>query len=322
MFAVLFAAALPVNLYSSAYFGNESFHALLTGVALVAGVDALRAERTSRAQAALLGLWLGLAALTKFTALAIAPVALFFLACKLVAVERADAARAVRAVGIAAGVFLAVCGWYYARNWIHFGVPIAGNWGRLAGSHVWWQQPGFHTPAWYLHFGEALQHPYLAGFVSFADGVYSTFWGDGGVAGRVNPDQRHGFWHHDWVSATYWVALAGTALLAAGAWRALRRALGFAAPASARERAALSFLLTACYAVVFSLALLTASLPYFAQAKGSYALCLVGPLAVFFADAAARSDAALAARGWHPARSVLAGLLAAVLGACFLGYAA
>jgi hypothetical protein len=136
----------------------------------------------------------------------------------------------------------------------------------------------------------------------------------------VNPDQRHGFWHHDWVSANYWVALAATALLVFGAWRALRRALATSAPR--RDRVALSFLLTACYAVLFSLALLTASLPYFAQAKGSYALCLVAPLAVFFGDAVARIDGALAARGWHPARSVLAGVLAAVLGAGFLGYAA
>jgi hypothetical protein len=320
LLAVLFAAALPVNLYSSAYFGNESFHALLAGLALLAGVDALLAERTRAAQAALLGLWLGLAALTKFTALAIAPVALFFLACKLVAIERAEPARTARRVALCAGVLLAVCGWYYARNVVHFGTPIAGNWGRLAGSHTWWQQPGFHTPAWYLHFGESLRHPYLAGFVSFADGAYSTFWGDGGVAGRVNPDQRHPFWHHDLVSATYWTGLAGTALLAFGALRWLRRALGDrTAP---RERAALSFLLTACYAVAFSLLTLTASLPYFAQAKGSYALCLIAPLALCFADGAARVDALLAARGAHQIRSIFAALLALVLGTAFLGYAA
>ncbi len=320
LLAVLFAAVLPVNLYSSAYFTNESFHALLAGVALVACVDALLASRTTPRQAALLGLWLGLAALAKFTALAIAPVALFFLACKLVAVERVRWTRAARLVALAALVLVGIAGWYYARNLIELGAPIAGNWGSLPGTQAWWQQPGFHTAAWYTGFGESLRHPYLAGFRSFADGVYSTFWGDGGIGGRASPAQRHGFWQHDFVSAAYLLGLVATALLGLGALRALRRSFRDPEP---RMRAALSFLLSACYAVGFSLLVLTASLPYFAQAKGSYALCLVGPLALFFADAAAQLDAALASRrGADVWRAGFAGLLTVVLGGFFLGYAA
>jgi len=285
----------------------------------VAGVDALLAPRTTRAQAAWLGLWLGLAALAKFTALALAPVAHFFLACKLVAIERAPAARALGLPALAAAILLGVAGWYYARNVLVFGTPFAGNWGDLAPGMSWWQQPGFHTPTWYLRFGESLVHPYLAGFVSFWDGVYSTLWGDGGIGGRVDPGQRHGFWHHDFVSSAYWLGLPATALLAFGAWLALRRAFR---DADARVRAALSFLLTACYAVGFSLLVLTAPLPYFAQAKASYALCLAGPLALFFADGAARVDAALAARAATAWRAAFAGLLAALCGGFFLGYAA
>jgi hypothetical protein len=45
-------------------------------------------------------------------------------------------------------------------------------------------------------------------------------------------------------------------------------------------------------------------------------------LALFFADAAARVDAALAARGASIARAGFVGLLAALLGGFFLGYAA
>jgi hypothetical protein len=319
LLAVLFAAVLPVNLYSSAYFTNESFHALLAGVALVAAVDALLAPRTTAAQAGWLGLWLGLSALAKFTALAIVPVALFFLACKLAGIERARLARALGLPALAAGVAAGVAGWYYARNWWVFGTPFAGNWGDLAPGMSWWQQPGFHTPAWYLRFGESLAHPYLAGFRSFWDGVYSTFWGDGGIGGRVNPAQRHGFWHYEFVSAAFLLGMVATALCASGAGIALRRAFR---DEEARMRAALSFLLTCCYAVGFSLLALTASLPYFAQAKASYALCLVGPLALFFADAAARLDTALAARGATATRAAFSGLLAALLGGFFLGYAA
>ena len=317
--AVVFAAVLPVNLYSAAYFTNETFHALLAGVALVAGVDALLAPRATARQVVWLGLSLGLAALAKFTALALVPVALFFLAVKLVAIERARPARASGLTALAAGACLAVCGWYYARNMWVFGTPVAGNWGDLAAGMAWWQQPGFHTSAWYLRFGESLVHPYLAGFASFWDGVYSTFWGDGGIGGRVDPTQRHGFWQYDFVSSAFLTGLVATALLAFGAWLSLRRAFR---DADVRVRAALSFLLTACYAVAFSLLALTVSLPYFAQAKASYALCLVAPLSLFFADAAVRVDDTLCARGATAARAAFAGLLTALLGNFFLGYAA
>ncbi|HEX5064678.1 MAG TPA: hypothetical protein VFY49_01065, partial [Myxococcota bacterium] len=128
-----------------------------------------------------------------------------------------------------------------------------------------------------------------------------------------------GFWQYDFVSSAYLLGLVATALLAAGAGLSLRRAFRDADP---HVRAALSFLLTACYAVAFSLLALTASLPFFAQAKASYALCLVAPLSLFFADAAARIDDGLAARGATAARAGFAGVLAALLGGLFLGYAA
>jgi hypothetical protein len=318
--AVLFAAALPVNLYSAAYFTNETLHAWLASLALLATVDALLAPRITPRHAALAGLWLGLAALTKFTALALAPVALFFLGCKGLAVERVSVARVAQRVGLAALVLIAVAGAYYARNVVHFGTPILGNWGRMPGvDHAWWQQPGFHTLAYYTGFGESLRHPYLAGFASFWDGVYSTFWGDGGIAGRVFPADRHGFWSYDFMSAGYALALPASALLAVGLWGALRAACADPSP---HRRAALSFLLTVCYAVGFSLAFLTLRLPFFAQAKASYALCLIAPLSVFFAVGVARTDDLLARVAGTPAQLAFAGLVSAMLGCFFLGFAA
>ena len=65
----------------SAYFSNESVHAALLGVALVLCVDALQDAvagglASGRRPWGVVGLWCGLAALTKFTALAVAPLAL------------------------------------------------------------------------------------------------------------------------------------------------------------------------------------------------------------------------------------------------------
>jgi hypothetical protein len=312
----LFAAALPMNLYTAAYFSNEAPHALLVGLALVAGVDALRARRTTARQALLVGLWLGLAALTKFTAIAVVPVALFFLACKLLAIDRAPR-RALGLTTLAGGTAAAIAGWFYVRAWVLLGEPLVGNWNLPGEGMAWWQQPGFHTPAYYLGFGESLRHPYLSGFHSFADGLYSTLWGDGGIAGRMFPAERHPFWSYDFMSAGYLLALPVTVLLVYGAWRCVRIALTDPEPG---QRAAFSFVTTSAFAVGYAILSLTLSLPYFAQAKAFYGLCLVAPLSLFFAAGAGRVDAALAGR--PPLRLAFAGLLAAALGTFFLGFAA
>lgn len=319
LLAVVFAAVLPVNLYSAAYLSNESLHALFAGVALLATVDALLAPASTLRQALAIGLWLGLAALTKFTVLAIVPVALFFLGVKLLAVERATPARSAARLFASLAVFLAVAGWFYARNQLHFGTPVVGNWALPGADQVWWQQPGFHTFAYYAGFGESLRHPYLSGFTSFWDGVYSTLWGDGFIAGRVYPHERHEFWSYGYMSAGYLLALPVTALLALGGGLAVRDALR---DAHAGRRAALSFLLTASYAVGFAFLSLTISLPFFAQAKAPYALCLVPVLAVFFASGAVHVDDWLALPRRLPLRLAFAGLLSAALGCFFLGFAA
>lgn len=234
------------------------------------------------------------------------------------AVDRASLRETLRVVGVAAAAGLFLAGWWYTRNLWHFGEPLLGNWRRMPGADLaWWQQPGFHTPAYYTGFGESLRHAYQAGFHSFWDGVYSTFWADGGIAGRVFAADRHGFWDYHFTSAGMWLGLPETALLVAGGVLAGRDAFRDPDP---RRRAVLSFLLTACFAVVFSLALLTAQLPFFAQAKASYALCLVAPLAVFFAQAVAAADDALARI--PPLQAVLTGAVVTILGCFWLGFAA
>lgn len=317
--AALFAAVLPVNLYSAAYFSNESLHAALASAALLATVTALRREDVQARRAALAGLLFGLAALAKFTVLVGLPVALAFLAWKWLWVDRAAPARAAGAAALLVLAFGAVAGWFYLRTWLRHGTPLLGNWALPGADQVWWQQPGFHTFAYYSRFGEALVHPYLAGFHSFWDGLYCTFWGDGYIAGRGDPAQRHGFWNYGFMSAGYWVALPATALLVAGGAALLGHALGGGPP---RLRLALGFLACATWAVFVAFLSLTLDLPFFAQAKAAYLLMLTGPLALAFSAGFCGLDAWLAARGAAWARALLYGWLAAFAGTLFLGFAA
>ncbi len=316
--AVVFAATLPVNLYSACYFSNEVLHAFLVSLALLGTTALLLAPRAEPGRLALLGAVFGLAALAKFSVLVVLPVAFLFLACRIVLVDRTPPAGAAGRLAAFVGAFLLVAGWFYARNWLHYGTPIVGNWALPGADQAWWQQPGFHTPAWYTGFGEALRHPYLAGFHSFWDGTYSTFWGDGFIGGRADPSQRHTFWDYGFMSVGYWAALPATALLLFGALRCLRLALQ---EGSARRSLALGFLAAAIWAGLLAFFYLTLQLPFFAQAKAAYLLMLTAPLALCFALGAARVDRWLAQPRRLPLRVVFHAWLVLYAGSLFLSYA-
>lgn len=315
--AALFAATLPMNLYSSAYFSNEALHACLAGAALLAASSFLLSEARARGALVFAALLFGLAALSKFTVLATLPVFLFFLLWKLVLVERAGIGRTLGATGLFVGIFLLLAGWFYARNQLHFGAPVVGNWDLPGEGRDWWLQPGFHTVRWYAGFGEALARPYLSGFVSFWDAVYSTFWGDGFIAGRSDPYHRHDFWNYGFMSAGYWVALPATGLLLGGGVLLLREILG---DGPVRLRLALGFLATSVWAVCLAFLQLTLQLPFFAQAKAPYLLMLTPPLALAFATGFLALDGWLDRRGWLVPRAALYGWLTLFAGTLLLAF--
>ena len=320
-FAVGFAALLPVNIYSSAYFSNESLHTALAAAALFGTVGLLLASRASLARVALLGALLGLALLTKFTAAVLVPIALFFLVCKQLALERASVSRVGAAVLAFSLPILALAGWYYVRNWMVFGDLFMANWGGMPGSgHTWWQQPGFRTLDYYTGFGASLTQPFLSGFESIWDSVYSTLWGDGFVAGRVSPSDRHPIWNYDFMAMAYWVSLPATALMLLGGVLAVDGALH---DVDRNRRVALSFLTTTVWAVVFGFLYLSLLVPFYSQAKASYGLVLAPPLAIFFALGAERCDDALARPGkvWLALRGAFYGWLGLWLGVLLLSYA-
>ncbi|MDJ0866002.1 MAG: glycosyltransferase family 39 protein [Myxococcota bacterium] len=291
--AVAFAAALPLNLYMGAYLSNEALHAACFGLAALLATRLLVAPRATLAGGAALGLALGLALLTKLTAAVVTAVAGFFVLVKVALVERAGPARLAALAAALAAPLLAVSGWFYVRNVVLYGTPVVGNWDLP--DQQWWSWPGFHTPAYYLGFGESLQRPVLSGFHSFADALYSSFWGDGWIAGRASAALPPAHIDPDWMALGYWLAIPLSLLLVVGLARALRTALGRGAGAG--PRAAWSFLLVLQFAMGYAMLSLTLQLPYFGQAKAPYLLGLVAPLAVVFALGVERADAWLGRLG-------------------------
>jgi len=319
VYGLLFGAVLPMNIYSAAYFSNETFHTFLAGLAMLATVNLLTRRDAPLARVGWLAVLLGLCLVTKFTAILVTAVAGFFLAVKWLAVDRMTPGRAVGRLLLIGGVAFALAGWFYLRNWIEYGDPLMANWGNMPGPTLaWWQQPGFHTWSYFAGFGESLQHPYLSAFHSFWDSVYSTLWGDGGIAGRVSPRDRPAVWNYTFMSLGYWVAVPATLLIAIGALRAA--AIAFGDPDAGR-RAAFSFLLTLIYAVLFGLLSLALRLPYFAQGKASYGLVVTAPLAVLFALGADWLDRSCRGPKLVAIRAVFFGWLALFAAAMFLAFA-
>src|SRR5690242_11975793 len=77
---------------------------------------------------ALVGLTLGLAMLTKVTAVLLIPPMAVVLVAKLLRSQSPHRVRgAILRLGVLAAVAFAVCGWHYIRTWYHFGTPVIDN---------------------------------------------------------------------------------------------------------------------------------------------------------------------------------------------------
>jgi hypothetical protein len=315
--ATLFAAVLPVNLYTAAYYSNEGLHAFLAGAALLVGIEILLAREVSPLRTALASLLLGLALLTKFTVLLVAGPLLLALGIKILMLHHRPGAALTRCAALLLPA-LAVSGWFYARNWVEFGRPLVGNWNLPSLEATWWSAPGFHTPQYYLHFGEVLVRPFFSGFVSFWDSLYSTLWGDGFVAGRASVRLRHLVWNYEFMAAGYALALPATGLLGFGFLRCALAALREREP---ERRAAFGLLVLVCATMGFALFYVTLVLPYHGQARASYALAVTPALALFFAMGFVEVDRWLARREWTIGRALLFAWWGALLVVLYLSFA-
>jgi hypothetical protein len=316
--ALGFGALVPMNLYISSYVTNESLHtALACGVVvLTAGMLRSGAPPWRR----LLG-WavvVGVALLTKYTAWIVAAVAGFFLVARWLLVERASAGVVARRVAAAGALVLLLAGWFYARNLHYFGQPFPLNVDLPGETKQWWSQPGYYTPAFFLRFGGALVHPFLAGYHSAWDSFYSTLWGDGQLGGQVVAALRHPYWDWELMAAGYWLALPATLLLVFGALSSLGLAFRAADPGL---RALHSFLLTLAYALLLSVLYMTLRQQDYGQAKSFYAMATVAPLSAFFALGCGRADRWLEARDATWARALLHGWLGCFAGVVALSFA-
>jgi Flp pilus assembly protein TadD len=272
-----------MNLCLSHHITNESLAALFVTGALYFCLRLLRTETGAGNLAIATGACMGLALLTKFSAVLVVPLILVALAWNLLKskVPSPESTVVWRRTGghlaLVVAACLAVCGWHFARVWHRFGTPLIGNWDpRLP--FAWWQDPGYHTGEWYRSFGQAFVTPLFSSISGFADGVYATFWGDGLCSGSAMMNFRPQ-WNYDLMNAGYLLSLLGTALLIAGICVALIRFIRQPTPEW-------FLLLGLVFAFAVGVALMSLRVASYAQVKAFYALPALLPLC------------AMAALGW------------------------
>ena len=212
---LILAAFMPVHLYLYHYVTNEILEATLVTASVYCCLRILTSERVAVAWHAALGLCLGAAFLSKTTTFVVAPVILATLVGRLLIQRERNVRVWLRTVGLVCFLCAVVSGWHYLRVWTHFGHILVGNYDRASG-FAWWQDPGYGTRAYFSRFGLSLVAPLFSGFHGFADGLYSTLWGDGLCGGVASPDGRPP-WNYDLMTAGYLLAVLPTVAIVVGA---------------------------------------------------------------------------------------------------------
>jgi hypothetical protein len=313
---VLSAGMIPMNIYMSAYIGNEPLLALLGSLSFLVVVEILRNPAAPFRKFILLGILLGLALLTKITALVLILVAGGFLALKLIFLDHLGVKKAAYRIGLVYSVIAIVAGWYFLRNFIYLGHFYVINWNLPL--KLWWQDPGFHSIRYYLGFGEALRHPFLSGFHSFWDAIYSTFWGDAYIGGVASFEIQHNIWNFEYMSIVYLLALPASLLFVFGLLRSVCLVIRGKDLETTITLAILNLLLCAMGLMLYS----TMKVPIYGQSKAFYCLSAIGPISVIFALGLGMVNDWLASPRLWGVRAIFHGWLGTLISMTYLSFSA
>jgi hypothetical protein len=209
---------LPMNIYLSQVIGNEPMAGCLSGIVVVLVIRYLKSPvPNSWHTFASIGLFLGLAMLTKATAILLVPAVLLFVAYKDYSGNGHEKQRfrsGFTHIGIILGVAFLVSGWYYIRNYMDMGRVFIGGW-DASRNIIWWQYPGYRTLEQFYTFGEVLFYPIFSAVMGIWDSLYSTFWMDGCLSAVCIYDYRPP-WNYGFMLSGAWLSFLPTAALGLG----------------------------------------------------------------------------------------------------------
>jgi hypothetical protein len=168
------AAFLPMCIYMNPHIGNEVFTGSLISLATYLIIKYGFKAQIKIQHIFLIGIVVGLALLSKYTAFFI------FVSITLVLMMRLIKKKyEIRNLIIFLVIVFAVSGWLYIRNTVKFNDPFIGNWDKESGFYGIGGAPGYRTLSFYLKFSTVFFNPIpYSKWASFWDGMYGSMWGD------------------------------------------------------------------------------------------------------------------------------------------------
>lgn len=270
--ALWVAGLLPMNLYVAQVIGNEPLAGVTTAFVTLLCVKALCRESDEKPlrEAAWIGLALGVALLSKVTAILWIPlIGGVIVASALMRGQRLRAG--LTRTLVAWSMTVLVSGWFYVRNWIELGQPFVGNWDAEEANRTWWQDPSYRIVEHFTRFGRSLEQPIYAAADGFWDSLYSTMWTDGLLSGsRVPPP-----WNLNWMLIGAWIGAPITIAILIGMCRS----------AFLSKRIPRSTILASAAALLYVIVALDhyLHLPIYSCAKATYFLGLAPCIALLAA---------------------------------------
>ncbi|OGP84912.1 MAG: hypothetical protein A2V87_02155 [Deltaproteobacteria bacterium RBG_16_58_17] len=273
----LIGGLLPMNLYISQSIGNEPLAGCLTALTILYACRALSGDfQSNRELGLIMGFTLGLAMLTKPTAILIVPPLLFFVSVAMFRKGRSKQegiCSVMRFVAFFLGAAFIVSGWYYVRNYIDMGRFFIGGWDSSR-EIVWWMNPGYRTPRQFYVFGESLLYPVYSSIYGFWDSIYSSLWLDGFLSSLISTDYLP--WNQAFMISSAWLSLLPTAAIIIGVVVAFRKKEG-------PLRQMLFFSMTCLIVYLAAIFYLFLTVPILSSAKATYALGLTPCFALLVA---------------------------------------
>jgi hypothetical protein len=274
LIGIVVAAFMPLHLYSFQYPTNELLAATLTTGALVLALRFVQHDAPSMKLGIALGACIAAALLTKTTPIIACVLILTAVVGRSITLKhqwRASSGSACAAMGVC----LLGCGWYYLYIYRQYGKLLMTGWGPV-GEPTWWSDPGVCTIDFFTRVGRSLIMPIFSGFYSFADGYYSTLFGDGLIGGRVALLGSVA-WDMTLISAGYVLALpvAGAMIVGGGiyTWRWLRR-----------PDASSFIMLSLPLAMIAAMVYLSTRTPNYGHSRAAYAMGAMLPICALAAQ--------------------------------------
>ena len=282
-FGTIIGGFIPVNIFASQFIGTEPIAACFLSLVILYAFKLIHSNTEPKAGFFLsLGIFLGLSVLSKITALILIPpllLIIFVTFFKRYSLTKECIFLTTKYSAIVLVTVLALSGWFFIRNYYEFGNFIFTNtsyWGNSIGSFQWWQDPGYRTLNQLMFSSQALFHPIYSGLFSFWDSLYSSFWTDGWVSGRILYRQCPP-WNYDFMLSSIWLSLFPCVAILFGMMNIFK--------VSTDERRDSIFFSTLCVFILFAALIYQFLLaPVYTAVKGQYLLGILPCFAVLSAS--------------------------------------